>query len=108
MDAQLAPLCSECAATGNGYVQRMDCARLGLVSMLLGAGRAKTSDTVDRGVGIEVLKKTGDSVQQGEPLARIYARDEERMASALEALPACYVIGAEPVEPPRLILEAIR
>ncbi|MBI5397082.1 MAG: thymidine phosphorylase [Verrucomicrobia bacterium] len=108
MDAQLAPLRADCAAADDGCVQRMDCARVGLVSMLLGAGRAKVSDAVDHGVGIEVLKKIGDGVQRGEPLARIYARDEGRLAPALEGLAACYEIGPEPVEPPRLILEAVR
>ncbi len=92
MEACLAPLRAECAAAECGRVQRMDCARIGLISMLLGAGRATI----------------GDAVERGEPLARIYARNQQRPASAAEWLAACFEIGPEEVEPPRLILEVVR
>jgi thymidine phosphorylase len=55
-----------------------------------------------------VLKKIGDGVGRGEALARVHARDRDALASALAGVRASYVIGPEPVSPPRLILETVR
>jgi thymidine phosphorylase len=46
-------------------------------------------DDVDHGVGIRCLKKRGDEVAAGEPLAEIHARDQASAAQAeLEYLAA--------------------
>ena len=41
--------------------------------MALGAGRAKKEDDVDPKAGYVLLKKPGEAVEPGEPLAHIYA-----------------------------------
>ena len=41
-----------------------------------GAGRRSKDDEIDHAVGIVCLKKRGDRVAKGEPLAEIHARDE--------------------------------
>ncbi len=93
-------------APRSGYIQRMDAERIGVAAMLLGAGRAKKEDAIDFAAGITMLKKTGDAVKEGEPIATLYTATasfegaEQQYLSALE-------IGAEKPEMLPLILKKI-
>jgi thymidine phosphorylase len=75
--------------------------------MTLGAGRARKQDPVDHAVGVVLVRKVGDRVEQGEALARVHGRDRESVARALDEVAAAYAIGDEPVERPALLLETI-
>ena len=55
----------------DGFITAMDCREIGLAALELGAGRNKTTDSVDHSVGLEVLVRIGDRVQTGQPLIRI-------------------------------------
>jgi pyrimidine-nucleoside phosphorylase len=55
-----------------GYVKKIDTEKIGLASMLLGAGRAKKEDIIDSSVGLKVLKKIGDRVNLDETLVKLY------------------------------------
>jgi len=54
-----------CAPT-DGTVSSIDCFRLARIARLAGA-------PMDKGAGIDLFKKVGDAVKQGEPLYRIHA-----------------------------------
>jgi pyrimidine-nucleoside phosphorylase len=56
-----------------GYVESVDALAVGRLALLLGAGRVKSDDCIDRAAGIELLKKRGDRVRRGEPLAILSA-----------------------------------
>lgn len=45
---------------------------VGICSMLLGSGRERKEDEIDLSAGVVLKKKSGDYVQQGEPLAILY------------------------------------
>ena len=66
----------------SGYISQMDAEGIGISAMLLGAGRAAKTDTLDYDAGIILLKKTGDAVQEGEPIARLYAKDPAKFDGA--------------------------
>jgi len=51
--------------------------RIGSAALHLGAGRQTKTDAIDHAVGIVCLKKRGDAVEAGEPLAEVHARDVE-------------------------------
>jgi len=53
------------------------------------------------------VRKRGEKVAAGEPLAEIHARDVPAADAAAVALLAAYEIGAEP-EPRPLVLDVIR
>jgi pyrimidine-nucleoside phosphorylase len=55
-----------------GYVADIDALEVGRVAVVLGAGRLKSEDRVDPAAGIELLKKRGERVAKGEPLAVLY------------------------------------
>ena len=78
----------EVGASRAGHVAWFDALGIGRAALLLGAGREKKGDRVDPGAGVEVLVKTGDEVEEGQPIVRLYgSRNTERAAElVLEAL----------------------
>ena len=70
----------------SGYVAGFGALEVGRAALALGAGREKKGDRVDPGVGVEVLVKTGDGVEEGQPVARIYgARNADRAEAMILA-----------------------
>ena len=55
-----------------GTIQEISAIKLGELSVSLGAGRMAKEDSIDYGVGIELLKQVGDKVKKGEGIAKIY------------------------------------
>ena len=75
--------------------------------MTLGAGRENKDDVVDLSVGVEVLKKVGDYVKEGEALAYLYSngKDEQK---AYERIFNSFNIIKEKVDKKPIILEVIK
>jgi pyrimidine-nucleoside phosphorylase len=94
-------------APRSGYVAVVDAETVGETSMGLGAGRARKEDPIDYGVGIEVLVKVGDHVEQDAPLFTVHANDPERLAWAKEDLPAAVEWSDRPVDPLPLFYDVI-
>lgn len=59
-------------AESDGLIYHMNTSKIGEISVVAGAGREKKGDKIDFSAGIEVLKKTGDSVKKGDVIARIH------------------------------------
>jgi pyrimidine-nucleoside phosphorylase len=89
------------------YIAGLNAREVGLVSMLLGGGRAKKGDMVDHAVGIVLRAKVGDRVDKGQALLMIHANDEARLAEAQERLLAAYAWSEGPVSPPPLIHQIV-
>lgn len=94
-------------ATSAGFVTGIDSESIGLAAMTLGAGREKTTDVIDPGVGFVLEKKLGDAVSDGATLVTAHVNDEGRMAEVTERVRAAYRIG--PTAPARrpLVLERL-
>ena len=90
-----------------GYVQKLNAEEVGKIAMHLGAGRMKKEDDIDYAVGVELLKKVGCHVEQGEIIAYIYAEDEQKGREAVEKLQQTYEIGEQNVEKVADIIEII-
>ena len=75
-----------------GYVYSMNAEAVGISSMMLGAGRTKKEDKIDLSVGVELLKKTGDEVNEGETLCILYYNDEKRLQDSVDTLLNAYDI----------------
>jgi thymidine phosphorylase len=80
---------------------------IGIAALRLGAGRREKSDAIDHSVGIVCLKKRGDSVEAGEPLAEIHARDEAAAGAVAEEVLGAYEIGDEAPPARPIVLETI-
>jgi pyrimidine-nucleoside phosphorylase len=93
-------------ATCSGYIHEVNARKIGDAGVHLGAGRIKASDTVDFGVGIEVLAKVGDHVEKGDILAWV-EHDNKGLTKALDCIQHAYKIQNEICAPLPLIYERI-
>src|SRR5881398_2990449 len=80
----------EVAASRAGYVRSIGAVAVGMAALRLGAGRRTKDDSIDHAVGVRCLKKRGDAVADGEPLAEVHAEDESSAAEAGEEVLAAY------------------
>ncbi len=95
----------EVASPRSGYVAGFGALGVGRAALALGAGREKKGDRVDPGVGVEVLVKTGDGVEEGQTVARIYGT---RNADGAEAMIlASLGISDGPTRRPPVILGSL-
>lgn len=87
---ELGSLTKEVVATQDGYVTAIDNFQMSKIARLAGA-------PMDKGAGVDLLKKFGDQVQQGEPLYRIHAEfpADYDFACALAEDDSGYQIGEE-------------
>jgi pyrimidine-nucleoside phosphorylase len=87
------------SAPRSGYVAGIDAMEIGLITMLLGAGRAKKDDVVDPAVGIVLAAKVGNKVEQGAPLFTLHANDKTKLATAERRALRAFAWQNQPVEP---------
>ena len=90
-----------------GYISRMDAEKIGIASVILGAGREKKEDSVDFSAGIIINKKTGDRVEAGETLAVFYTNDKSRIKEAERKYLSALEFSDTPVEKQKLIYKTI-
>lgn len=95
-------------APREGYLSALDAQEIGIIAVMLGAGRARKEDTVDPRVGIVLAHKVGDYVRSGEPLGVIYAADVSSAQAAAQRLLSACCWAEEPVEAPPLIYDILR
>jgi len=103
-----APVVEQVPAPRSGYVAGIDAREVGLISVDLGAGRARKGEPIDPAVGIVLGTKAGNWVTAGEALFIIHARDRATAFAACERLLAAYTWSQEPVSQPPLVYETLR
>ena len=91
-----------------GYLSSCDNSEIGMTSVMLGAGREKKDDVIDMEAGILILKKLGDPVKRGEPLAVFYTKKEAVIPAAKERFLKAYHISETPPEVDPVILEILQ
>lgn len=95
----------ELPAQRSGKISEMQAEKIGIASMLLGAGRASKEDEIDMAVGIVLNKKIGDDVKEGESILTIHSNRED-VSDVVELLQENITIADEASEP-KLILNTI-
>ena len=95
-------------AEQTGYIEEVNAELIGRASLLLGAGRAQTTDTIDHAAGISALVKVGHSVKAGDTLCTLHFNDHKKEQEARELLSNAFKITNEPVTPSELIYEIIQ
>jgi pyrimidine-nucleoside phosphorylase len=102
-----APIREPLPAERAGFIRTVDAGCIGKACLLLGAGRTRVSDGIDHAVGFSGLKKIGEPVQAGEPLAVIHARNPESLAAARALAREAFAYADAPVAPPALIVKQL-
>ena len=100
----ISPACVEIAAPQTGYITRLDAEGCGLAAVELGAGRETKESLIDFGAGIVLLHNKGDRVEQGQPIARLYAQSEAQCRRGAERFLQALEVGqTEPQTGPMLV-----
>ncbi|MDE6313000.1 MAG: pyrimidine-nucleoside phosphorylase [Lachnospiraceae bacterium] len=91
-----------------GYVREILADEVGIAALMLGAGRENLDSVLDYQAGFRLLKKTGDYVEEQEPIAVCYANDNSKVAEACERFQAAYRFSRERQEPKPFIKAVIQ
>lgn len=94
-------------SVSSGTVHDVDAEAIGRASLLLGAGRTKTTDVIDPAAGISGLVKVGERVKAGQPLATLHAATRDRVAAAQQLMQQAFVIREGIPEMPPILLERV-
>jgi pyrimidine-nucleoside phosphorylase len=97
----------EIASPRAGYVSSIDAEDIGVASNMIGAGRDKKEDAIDPAVGIILEVKTGEKVDAGSVLCRLYYTKEDRVEEAAEMVEDAFHISAQKPDERELILEVV-
>jgi pyrimidine-nucleoside phosphorylase len=102
-----APVVREVTAPTGGYVTAIGAVDVGMAALRLGAGRQTKDQGIDHAVGVRCLKKRGDSVESGEPIAEVHARDEASAGRAADEVLAAYGFGDSAPAATPIVLETL-
>ncbi len=98
-----AKIIREVKSTRKGFVEEINAEEIGKLSCDLGAGRKSKDDKIDLQVGLVLNKKIGDSVNNGDKLATIYANDIEKALETEKKLIDIYKIGKDKIKEKTII-----
>ena len=97
----------EIASPRAGYISAIDAEYIGLASSMIGAGRDTKEDAIDPAVGVILEVKTGQKVDSGAVLCRLYYTREDRVDEAAQMVEDAFRISSNPPESRELILEVV-
>lgn len=97
----------EILSDSDGYISAMDTEKIGLSSVILGAGRASKEDKIDFSAGIIIDKKTGDKIKKGEKIATLFTNNETSLQDAEKTYLSALTVSAEKPEEKPLIYKII-
>ena len=93
-------------AKGSGFIKRIHTTDIGNAAMILGAGRNKVDDVIDPVVGVKVMAKVGDYVNEGDLLGIVYTNGKNTN-EAIRVLHDSFELVSEKVEKKNIILDII-
>lgn len=85
----VAPKVFSIKSTKTGFITAIDAYKIGAVVHKIGAGRSNKEDQIDYGVGVELTKKTGEFVTEGEELVKVYLHEHDL---AMQEILDCFTI----------------
>ena len=98
----------EVLAPASGFISDIDAETVARAAFNLGAGRAKTGDTIDMSAGVLLSVTHGDKVEKGQTLAKLFARDRTALLEAeAKSLESAFAISGEAPSVRRFIIEEI-
>ncbi len=83
----------------DGYLAAVQTEEIGMVSLVLGAGRETKESKIDMTAGLIMKHKIGDRLKKNEPVAVLYANEEAKLADAEKRFQKAIMISAAPVQP---------
>jgi len=93
LEQHRAPIIQPWPAKAAGTVKKIDAELIGRASVQLGAGRQRTTDSIDFAVGFSKIKKVGELVDLDEPLFVVHARNERSIVNITPLLERAVEVG---------------
>src|SRR5580693_2414452 len=97
----------EISSPRGGYVTSIDAEDIGIASNMIGAGRDKKEDPIDPAVGIILEVKTGEKVDAGSVLCRLYYTKDDRVDEAADMVEDAFSLSPQKPDERELILEVV-
>lgn len=97
----------EVRASRSGHISHIDTEKCGIASTILGAGRMKKDDPIDYQAGIELLKKIGDRVEEGDGLVRLYSNDQKLFEASRKLIEEAYSIDENEIKEKPLVVARV-
>ena len=94
---------TEVRAEKSGFIAGIDAEKIGSICVELGGGRKTKEDKIDHCAGITLCKKTGDRVEKGEGIAKLYTNREKAIEKATETFLSAVMISDEKPEEMALV-----
>ena len=91
----IAPISYQVKAIEEGYIYELDAEKVGIASLIAGAGRETKDDDIDYGAGIILKKKMGDYVHKGDVIATIFTSNNNKLNESENMLLEAYIIKDE-------------
>lgn len=88
-----AALTFEVKAKKAGYINHINTEEIGIASVVLGAGRETKESEIDYSAGIQLIKKYGEQVAEGDILGVLYTNKEGAIKQAAAMFEEAYTIG---------------
>jgi len=90
-----------------GYIAKMDTRRIGMAAVNLGAGRLRAEDEIDQSAGFKFFAEIGDSVDVGDVIGEVHAKDEQSAETAVAEVLHSITLAETALDRPSLIIEKI-
>jgi pyrimidine-nucleoside phosphorylase len=90
-----------------GYISSIDTQKVGISSLITGAGRSKKEDKIDPAVGLVMKKRVGDITKKGDILAEIHVNNLKAYEEAAAVFHSAIHISEHKPEPKPLILGTV-
>lgn len=97
-----APYTLEIKSDREGFITHMDAEKIGITSVILGAGRETKESAIDFSAGLVIHKKYGEKISAGDSLATLYTSQENKLPDAEKLYREAVEIGE--VEPKKIPL----
>lgn len=102
---KLAPVSVDVPSPQAGYLSALSTRDIGVAVIELGGGRRRAEDAIDTGVGFADVRPLGSWVEKGEPLATVWASDEDHAAQAAHTFIRATSWSAEAPDLPSTLLQ---
>ena len=101
------PIISPVKSKVSGYISEIDVRAVGLSMIHLKAGRTKSTDPIDHGVGLSEIVSVGQWVSKGDTLAMAHCRDKDQISYLEKTLPSLITLNDNQITSPVLIHEVL-
>lgn len=91
----------------DGFIEKIDCKKIGIASIILGGGREKDEDIIDPSVGIVMKKRLGDEIKKSNEICLIYGNDLSKIEISKKMLEKAINISEKKPKVPILIKKII-